>query len=134
MNRTQMAAYLDAWVPEIKADLKLSNWDAVIDQALIAFGVDTADLATYESDDTDDTVIRLLLQWWALERGMNAYSIRVSFSFGNPATSVQANQAVIGVKMRQDAINKRLSEFGYGQEGITAGNVLVNWLTIEPVV
>lgn len=129
-----MAAYLDSWVPELKADLKLANWNAVIDQVLRESGVPDEELADGETQESDSELTRLLLLWWAYERGLNALQLRVAFSVGNPSTSVQANQAYEMVKKMQDAVDARLVAFGRSMNGITSGNVLVNWMAVEPVI
>jgi len=129
-----MASYLDAWVPELKADLKLANWNAIIDQVLRESGVPEEDVPTGSTQESDDELTRLLLLWWAYERGLNALQLRVAFSVGNPSTSIQANQAYEMVKKMQDAVDARLVAFGRSMNGITSGNVLTNWLAVEPVI
>jgi hypothetical protein len=38
------------------------------------------------------------------------------------------------VKKMQDAVDARLVAFGRSMNGITSGNVLVNWMAVEPVI
>lgn len=135
MNRADMSTFLDNWHSEIKTALVLASWSPVIDRALSAFGVASADLADYETEDeSDNELIGALLSWWALERALNAYSIQVSFSIANPSVSVSLSDAYERLKKQQDSVNARLQSFGYAQSGITSGNILVNWMTVEPVI
>lgn len=131
MDRADLATYLDANYPDVKTAAQLSTWDAVIDNALVGYGVALADIDTWDDSAAAPVVLRTLAEWYALDRLLNWAVVRPTVSVGNPATRKNNSDIYKMAEARQARIGERLAALGYSQEGMYIAEIVLNYRAID---